>query len=130
MDEILQEVEAADGLVLGSPVNFFNVTAITKRFLERLLVYAYWPWQAKCWPKLRIKKPNKKAVTVTSIACPAWLGRILIRAPMTALKIMAKCMGAEVQKSLYFGTVAQTPDSTPDKRSLLKAYKAGEKLAC
>ena len=53
-----------------------------------------------------------------------------MRAPLTALKIAAWCMGAKVQKFLYFGLVAQSEDATLDQKSLLKAYKAGEKLAC
>ncbi|MGE5843789.1 MAG: flavodoxin family protein, partial [Syntrophaceae bacterium] len=44
MEEILKKIEAADGLVLASPVNFFGVTAVTQRFIERLVCYAFWPW--------------------------------------------------------------------------------------
>jgi multimeric flavodoxin WrbA len=44
LESILTEIEAADSLVLGSPVNYYNVTAIFRRFLERLLGYFYWPW--------------------------------------------------------------------------------------
>jgi multimeric flavodoxin WrbA len=115
--------------VLGAPINFSNVTAVTRRFLERLLVYAYWPWQAKTRPHFRIKKSTKRAVTITSSACPAWLARIVIRAPRTALKVMAKCMGAKVETSLYFGAVAQTPEATLGQRIRKKAYKVGVKLA-
>ena len=128
MDQILQQVDSADALVLGAPVNFFNVTAITKRFIERLLPYVYWPW-GKGIPKLRIKNKSKKAVTVTASACPAWLGRLIMRGSLKALKTAAKCMGAKVVQSLYLGPVAQSPDSTLNEKSLRKAYKAGEKLA-
>ena len=27
--------------------NFFNVTAVTRRFIERLICYACWPWGKK-----------------------------------------------------------------------------------
>jgi len=127
MEDILSQVDSADALVLGSPTNFGNVTAVTKRFIERLLPYVYWPWGAKM-PKFRIKNTNKKAVIVTSSAAPAFLGRIFMRAPLTALKAAAKCMGTKVVQSLYFGPVAQSPDSTLNEKSLRKAYKAGEKL--
>ena len=40
MEDILRQIDEADGYVLGSPVNFGTVTAITKRFMERLVVYA------------------------------------------------------------------------------------------
>ena len=121
-------VDAADGLVLAAPTNFYNVTAITRRFMERLIVYAYWPWQAKMGPEMRVKPPDKKAVTITATACPAWLGRILLRGPRQALKIAAGTMGAKVQASLYFGAVAQTPDATLGKADLAKAYEAGVRL--
>ena len=127
MEDILSQVDSADAMVLGSPVNFFNVTAVTKRFIERLLPYVYWPWGAKM-PKFRIKNTNKKAVIVTSSAAPAFFGRIFMRAPLTTLKAAAKCMGAKVVQSLYFGPVAQSPDATLNEKSLRKAYKAGEKL--
>ena len=129
MEQILREIDNADGLVLASPVNFSYVTAVTKRFIERLLPYAYWPWGAKTGPKLRVKEPDKKAVLVTASAAPAFLGRILMRAPLTALKIAAKCVGAKVIKTLYFGFVAQSSDGTLDQKCLRKARKAGEQLA-
>jgi len=42
MESILTEIEAADAIVLGSPVSFWNVTAIFRRFLERTLGAIYW----------------------------------------------------------------------------------------
>ena len=75
------------------------------------------------------KEVGKKAIIVTSSAAPAFLGRIFMRAPLTALKAAARCMGAKVVQSLYFGLVAQSPDSTLNQKCLRKAYKAGEKLA-
>jgi len=127
MAAILEQVDGADALVLASPVNFFRATAVMKRFTERLLVYVYWPW-GKVGPKLRIRRPDKKAVTVTSSACPAFVGRIFIRAPLSLLKIAARCMGAKVQKSLYFGLAAKSEDARLKHTRLLKAYRAGEEL--
>lgn len=128
MDDILKEVDSAEGLVLASPVNFSYVTAITKRFIERLLVYAYWPWGTNI-PKIRTKDMNKKAVIVTASGCPALLARIFMRSPLKALKIAAWCMGAKVEKSLYFGAVAKSENSKLNKKDLIKAYQAGENLA-
>ena len=36
LESILTEIEGADAVVLGSPVNFYNLTALYRRFLERL----------------------------------------------------------------------------------------------
>lgn len=127
MEEILREIDDADGIVLGAPINFFNVTALMKRFIERLLPYAYWPW-GQGVPKFRIKKMNKKAVTVTSSGCPAWLGRFIFAGALKVLKGAAKCMGAKVVKSLYIGTACLKEDQKLTEKTVLAAHKAGEKL--
>src|SRR5690606_17046222 len=46
MGRILDELERSDAIVLASPTNFGTVTALMKRFIERLVCYAYWPWGA------------------------------------------------------------------------------------
>jgi multimeric flavodoxin WrbA len=127
MDNILTEIDDADAVVLSSPINFDNVTAIMKRFVERLIAYTYWPW-GKLAPVHRITKKNKRAVTVTSSACPAFLGRILMPGALGTLKKAAKVMGAKVIKSLYFGPVAGSEDSQLSEKALRKAYKAGQEL--
>ncbi len=129
MGEVLRAVDEADGVVLAAPTNFYNVNALTRRFIERLLPYAYWPWNAKAGPKYRVAKPDKKAVTVTSTAAPAFLARIFTPGSRRALKIAARTVGARVVKSLHFGLVAGTPEATLGKRDLLRAYRAGARLA-
>ncbi len=128
MASILDQVDSADGLVIASPVNFYNVTAVTRRFMERLIVYGYWPWGTGA-PKFRIAQSGKKAVLVTSSAAPSILGKIFFRPAVTALKAIAKCFGAQVITRLYFGLVAQKPDSTLNPKGLKRAYNAGIKLA-
>jgi NAD(P)H-dependent FMN reductase len=128
MAEILDQIDAADALVITSPINFFNVTAVTRKFLERLLVYAYWPWGSSI-PKFRVAKSGKKAVLVTASAAPAFIGKIFFRQALGALKAIAQCLGAKVIARLYFGMVAQHPDSTLNKKDLVRAYSAGVKLA-
>ena len=76
---LLEKLEAADGLVLGAPTNFGDVTAITRRFLERTVCYAFWPWE-KAAPRLRRSTITRRAVLVTSSAAPAILGRPFFRA--------------------------------------------------
>jgi multimeric flavodoxin WrbA len=44
MHELIAMIEAADGYILASPTNFSSVSAVFKRFMERLVVYAYWPF--------------------------------------------------------------------------------------
>lgn len=128
MEEILQQIDEADVYVLGSPVNFGTVTAVMKRFMERLVVYAYWPW-GKIAPKFRNDKLNKKAVIVTSFTPPAWIGRLLFSGAPKELKAMAKVLGARVVKFLYLGKVGESPEAGLDEKNLRRAYKAGEELA-
>ena len=59
LEPMLEEIEAADAVVLASPVNYYNVTAIFRRFLERLLGYTYWPW-GQAAPKGRKTKAGKE----------------------------------------------------------------------
>jgi putative NADPH-quinone reductase len=128
MDAIMNEIEAADGIVLASPTNFFTVTALMKRFIERLISYAYWPWNSGI-PKPRRTEITKKAVTVTSTACPAPIARLLIRGAPKVLKITSKTLSARVVDTVYFGTVAVRPDQKLTARQKRRAYKAGSKLA-
>jgi FMN-dependent NADH-azoreductase len=127
MDALLTEIEGADGIVFGSPVNFSTVTALTKRFIERLVVYAYWPWNTTV-PKLRLTEPIRKSVIITSSAAPAFIGRILMPNAFSVLKGASKCMGAKVVKKLYVGLAAGNKDQNLSNRAFVKAYKTGKKL--
>ncbi len=127
MPAILDQIDSADALVLASPVNFFTVTAVTKKFIERLVCYAYWPWSTPM-PKGRIKKPDKKAVIITSTACPAFLARLLVRNSPKLLKAAATCLGAKTVATLYFGAIAMNPDDQLSKKALNRCRRAGQKL--
>lgn len=124
LEELLKEIDSADALVLGSPVNYFTVTALTKRFVERLVGSAYWPWGTAA-PKLRTKKGSKKAVIITSSACPALMGRILMPNALSVLKAAAKSLGFEVERKLYFGLAASEENQKLEKKALARAYEAG-----
>lgn len=127
MGEILDKLEAADGIVLACPTNFFTVTAVMKRFIERMVGYAYWPWGQNI-PKPRTKAKSGKAVIVTSTACPAFIAKIGIRNPLFVLKQAAACLGCRIVKKLHFGMVANKADSTLSEGQKKKAYQAGVKL--
>lgn len=128
MGAILDLVESANALVIASPINFYNVTAVTRKFLERLVVYGYWPWGQPS-PKFRITKLSKKAVIVTASAAPVFIGKFFYRPALTALKIIAKSLGAKVVQRLYFGLAAPHKDSTLNEKDKAIAYKAGLQLA-
>jgi putative NADPH-quinone reductase len=127
MDDILRKIEAADGLVLASPVNFFGVTAVTQRFMERLVCYAFWPW-GKAGPVTRVKDRGLRAVLVTSSAMPAALGRIFTRS-LGGLKRAAQTLGAKPAGTLFIGKAALQEKQELPLAILDKARKLGYELA-
>ena len=124
MAGLLSMIDSADAVVFGSPINFGNVTAVMKRFVERLLPYTYWPWD-KSIPKVRIKNRDKKMVVTTSSACPALMSRFLMPYSEKILTDCAEVIGAKVVKSLYFGAVCREEKQKLDKRQIRLAELAG-----
>lgn len=126
MDEILQKIDKADSLVIGAPVNFGNINALTRKFLERCVCYGYWPDRAAT-PKLRKPKRTKKAILVSSSAAPAWMARLLTGA-LGALKDLAKMLGAKPIGVIWVGLVEAKNTDLP-LRIKRQAKQMGEKLA-
>lgn len=105
MQALVDRIEAADGYILASPTNFYSVTAVFKRFMERLVVYAYWPWGAPA-PKFRKRPAAKKAILIASCAAPGLMGR-LFYSTLKQLKVTAQTIGARPVGSAFIGLVAQ-----------------------
>lgn len=126
MGKVLDEIEESDAIVLASPVNFGTVTAVMKRFLERLVCYAYWPWGKKI-PKVRNKQLKKRAILVTSSAAPAFLVR-LQSGSTGLLKQAANLLGAKTVGVLAIGFAATREHPAMGDRTRLKARTLGRKL--
>lgn len=127
LDPILAEIEAADAVVLGSPVNCYNVTALFRRFLERLLGYAYWPWGQKA-PRARSKRQTRKAALVASSAMPGFLIPLATGAAR-ALRLAASMLGAKPVGALWIGLTAQEPHQPLPSHIVARARRLGMKLA-
>jgi hypothetical protein len=127
MDFVLREVEEASALVLAAPVNFFNVTAIFRRFMERLVGYSYWPWGSKLGPVLRTKERPRKAVLVTSAAMPRIFIPLMTGAPR-ALKVAARVMGAKPVGKLWIGLAGMVPEEQLTPHMVARAMRLGRKL--
>lgn len=127
MAELLDRIESADSLIFAASTNYYNVTAMFRKFMERTVGYAHWPWGTPA-PKVRKKKRNKKAVVITTSAAPSFLGRIFFGS-IRALKATAGVFGAKTVGSLYVGLSGQQPDMKPSEREIKKARRLGEKLA-
>ena len=122
MSEIVARIEGADGYILAAPTNFSSVTALFKRFSERLSVYGYWPW-GKAAPVFRkARAPKKPAVLVSSCAAPGFLGRLTYGTNRN-MKVAANTIGAKVVGSMVTGLVSQErqPDLPPRARRRTKS---------
>jgi len=127
LEPILAAIERADALVLASPVNYYNVTAIFRRFLERLLGYVYWPW-GQNGPTLRSKLQPRKAVLVATAGMPGFLIPFATGASR-ALRLAARMLGAKPVGRLWIGLTAGEPQPELSVRTLERARQMGMKLA-
>lgn len=127
LESILREIEAADAVVLASPVNYYNVTAIFRRFLERLLGFTYWPW-GQNGPKLRTEAQPRKAVLVASAGMPGFLIPLATGAPR-ALRVAAGMMGARPTDTLWIGLTSGEPKYKLSERTRERARRMGAMLA-
>jgi multimeric flavodoxin WrbA len=109
MRNLVAKIEAADAFILASPTNVYAVTALFKRFMERLIGYSYWPWGAPA-PKLRKKRATKRALVITSSAAPALIGRLFF-ASVKGLKATATLIGAKPVRAVSIGLAARVPDA-------------------
>lgn len=127
LEKILGEIKLADSLVLGSPVNCYNVTAIFRRWMERLVGSGYWPWGQPA-PKARRKIPSRRAVLVASSGMPGFLIPLASGAAR-ALRLAATLLNARPVGSMWMGLVAQQPNYELTPRLRKRARKLGWKLA-
>lgn len=106
MQALISKIEAADAYILASPTNFGTVTALYKRFMERLVVYSYWPWGAPAPQYRKATLPPKKAIIISSSGAPGWLGRWAF-STVSQLKQTAKTIGAKPVGTLFNGMASQ-----------------------
>jgi multimeric flavodoxin WrbA len=109
MQSILEEIDSSDCIVLGSSVNFYTVTAIMKKFVERLVCYAWWPW-GMLSPKVRATEKSRRAVVVG------------------LMKTAAGLLGARTIGVLTIGIAARAQKQGISERTLKRARLLGRKL--
>ncbi|MCP4391875.1 MAG: flavodoxin family protein, partial [Gammaproteobacteria bacterium] len=120
MHQLIDKIEASQAYVLASPTNFSSVTAIFKRFMERLVVYAYWPWD-KPYPKFRKQGLiQKKAMLISSSAAPSWMGRWLFGTGRQ-LDVAAKTIGAKSVGTLFTGQASSEKHQRLTQQSIDRA---------
>ena len=126
MAGVLDEIECSDALVLGSPMNFGTVTALMKRFTERLVCFAYWPWGTNA-PKMRNTERKRRAVVVASSAAPSLIARLSSKL-VRLLKETAGVLGAKTIGVLFIGLAAREEEQQIGERTRKKARLLGKKL--
>jgi multimeric flavodoxin WrbA len=126
MESILDALQSADAIVLGSPMNFGTVTAVMKKFIERLVCFAYWPWGANA-PKIRNDRKNKYAVVIASSAAPSLVARLSSKL-VKLLKDAAGILGARTIGVLFVGLAAKNKKQDIGEKTKMKARRLGKKL--
>jgi len=127
MRELVEKIEAADAYIIAAPTNLGSVTAIFKRFMERLVVYAYWPWGALGPHYRKAKLPKKKAMLISSCAAPGLMGRWLY-GTQKQLKMTAQIIGANPIGTLFTGLIAGEADVQYPERMRRRAEVLAKKL--
>ena len=127
LEALLEEIEAADAVVMATPVNYGNTTAIFRRFLERTIGCAYWPWGQNT-PKGRKTELTRKAALVATSAMPGFLIP-LATGTGTALQMAARAFNAKTVGKLWVGLAAGEEHHSLSASTLEKARRLGWKLA-
>lgn len=126
MNTVLNEIERSDAIILASPMNLGTVTAVMKRFMERLVCYVYWPWGVNV-PKVRNKQKQKRAIVVASSAAPALIARLSTQI-VGQLKNASSLLGARPIGVLFVGLAAREQRQEIGERSRKIARCLGKKL--
>ncbi len=127
MQALIDRIENAQALILAAPTNLGSVTAVFKRFLERLVPYAYWPW-GQPYPLMRKRNSAPKpALLISSSASPGWLARWLFGSARQ-LAMTAKIVGAKPVGVLFTGRVAGAPRAQLPPRARRRAERLARRL--
>jgi len=126
MARLIDEIEACDACILASPTNCGAVTALFKRFQERLVVYGYWPWGNPA-PQPRRAERRTPTLLVSSSAAPAIMGRWLF-GTTGQLRQAAKMFGGKVRGVCFTGLAATAPDLRLDARQRRRAERFARRL--
>ncbi|MDH3387075.1 MAG: flavodoxin family protein [Gammaproteobacteria bacterium] len=127
MNALIGKIEAAQAYILAAPTNFASVTAIFKRFMERLIPYGYWPWEQPA-PKFRKSGlPQKKALLISSSAAPGILGRFMYDSSKQ-LKMTAQTIGAKPVGTLFTGLISKEKHQRLPRKTVDRARELAARL--
>lgn len=129
MAGFLATCSQADVLVVAAPVNMGTITAVMKRFMERLIPTADWPWGRPAPRRRRwIPKGRIAAVLVSSCAAPSILARLNGSLGLRDLKQVANAFNARVFATRNYGMVAMRARPSLGASDLRDAETLGRKV--
>ncbi len=119
------KIEESQGLIIGSPAHNYNITAITKAFIDRL--YPYYDFtggKPREWSS-RLAEQNRKAIVFT-VGEQKSIHDMRLALPAMALPLQA--LGYVVARQVSFRGFFAKNDISASKKSLLRAHDAGARL--
>ncbi len=128
MSGIVGQILSSDTIVVGAPVNMGSVNAMTQRFIERCIGFAYYPW-GNLQPVLRDTKKRRDAILICSSAAPSFMNsRIFGMSALSSLHTFANSVGARVTGTIKVGLVNRREFVLPE-RTAQKARRTGHRIA-
>lgn len=127
MQKLYDSLEEADGIILGSPTYFYNITSITKKFIERLYCYdTFDALDRSVWINKFEKTGTKYAVTIA--VCEQ---NDIEDMGVTSLVIdkSLQAVGYRIVKSLKILHVFKKGEIVKQIDSIDEAFEAGKKIA-
>lgn len=126
MQGIYDKLEEADGIVLGSPTYFYNVSSLTKAFLERLYCYDRFDETDRAvWLSLGELTGMKYAVTV-AVCEQNRMEDMGYTSP--AMDRSLQAVGYRIVESVKALHLFRKGEAEKNEKSLEEAVAAGEKL--
>jgi multimeric flavodoxin WrbA len=127
MTLLYPKIEAAKGIILASPVHFYNVTALMKAFIDRL--YCYFDFDMENRPRAwssRLAGQGRKAVvmTVGEQADEEDMG-----VTMQALRLSISCLDYEITDEVQVMAKFDTGLVRRDEEDSARCEQAGRELA-
>ncbi len=133
----LEQIAAADALILAAPVNFSSLTALFKKFQERCLVFTRLqplPALARrlagvpAVPSARRRGRPRPILCLTASGAPAWLGRLMMPCVRKQFRAMGEAWGGRIDGLIWAGG-SMASGHLPEDRLLADARAAGARLA-
>lgn len=108
MIKIVEEMEESDCFIFLCPTSIFTINKIFRRFVDRLLMYAYWPLGNE---KIKYrKKKTKKSLIITSNWAPYFIGKAFFNTEIV-MNEACEIVGAKTVGDIYLDPLWQRGDN-------------------